>query len=286
MNILDLVIVAFLLATFPLGVYVFAGKKIDWDWVVRTCGTYKWHILMLFGLFIMKSLIMALEAPFESRFGFDATPLIHGIEGDAVLAIQDALLNQWLTTFCVMVYIGSFLFIYVFSFLLFAYADRFKTASSLMFMFLLLLVISIPFYFLVIVDVTTYPVMLDPTSEAVVPGMRPLLYNYSPMVHDFFASYDTLNNCFPSMHIGYPCAILLYIHRNERGFRAYKWFLLVMTSLIGFAVVYLGVHWLVDLLAGVAVAAVAVLLTERLAARFWKKVYAATGREWRESDWT
>jgi len=240
---------------------------------------------MLFGLFILKTLIMSMEGTVEGAFGWDATPMIHSIEGDAVLQVQKALLNDWMTLAMGLVYIGSFLFVYVFSFLLFAYSDRFKVAGSLMFMYLALLLLSVPFYFLMIVNVTSYPLMFHPGDVAVVPGMQPLLYNYNPLVHNFFISYDTFNNSFPSMHVGYPAAVLILLWRNEPKFRGYKIFLGVMIFLISLSIVYLGIHWLIDILGGLVAAIVAVFVAEKWSKPFWKRVYKLVKREWKESDW-
>jgi hypothetical protein len=139
LNPIDMAIVVFLLTSFPVGVWVFARKKVDWEGIKHTCDKYRWHIAMLFGLFILKTLIMSMESTVEGAYGWDATPLIHAIEGDAVLQVQKALLNDWMTLAMGIVYIGSFLFVYVFTFLLFAYSDKFKIAGSLMFMYLALL---------------------------------------------------------------------------------------------------------------------------------------------------
>jgi membrane-associated phospholipid phosphatase len=285
LNPIDIAIVVFLLTSFPVGVWVFARKKVDWEGIKHTCDKYRWHIAMLFGLFILKTLIMSMESTVEGAYGWDATPLIHAIEGDAVLQVQKALLNDWMTLAMGIVYIGSFLFVYVFTFLLFAYSDKFKIAGSLMFMYLALLLMSIPFYFLMIVNVTSWPLMFDAGATAIVPGMQPLLYNYNPMVHGFFTSYDTFNNCFPSMHIGYPAAILILLWRNEPKFRGYKIFLGIMILLISISIVYLGIHWLIDILGGFAAAIVVVFITEKWSKPFWKRVYKMVKREWKESDW-
>ncbi|MFH0816729.1 MAG: phosphatase PAP2 family protein [Methanobacteriota archaeon] len=277
--------VVYLLASFPIGVWAFAGKKVSWDGLRGTCDKYRWHIAMLIGLFALKSLIMSMEGAVEGAFAWDATSLIHSVEGDAALQVQKTLLSDWMTVAMGLVYIGSFLFIYVFSVLLFAYSDNFKAAGSLMFMNLVLLLLSIPFYFLMIVKVTSWPLMFEPGATAIVPGMQPLLYNYNDMVHGFFVSYDTFNNSFPSMHIGYPAAIPILLWRQEPKFRGYKIFLGIMIFLISLSIVYLGIHWFLDILGGFAAALVAVYLAERYSKPFWKMAYKLVKREWNEADW-
>jgi membrane-associated phospholipid phosphatase len=285
MNWIDIILVVYLLASFPVGVYAFARQKVKWSGLEDMVSKYRWHFMMLGGLFLLKTLIMSFETTVEGSFGYDATGLIHTIEGDAVLAVQTAFLNEAMTIAMGVVYIGSFLFVYVFSILLFSYANKFKTVSQLMFMNLVLLVISIPFYFFLIVYVTSWPLVNEPNATAVVPGMEALLYNYNDQVHGFFVSYDTFNNSFPSMHIGYPAAILILLVRNQPGFKGYKMFLGVIIFLTALSIVYLGIHWLVDILGGIVVAFAAVLLAERYAEPFWKRVYKLVRREWMEEEW-
>ena len=285
MNAIDAILVVYLLASFPIGVYLFARKKVNWSGLEDMVSKYRWHLLMLLCLFAFKSLVMSFEVTVEGVLGYDATEFVHSIEGDAVLAVQRAFLSEAMTVAMGAVYIGSFLFIYVFSFLLFAYSDRFKTASQLMFMNLVLLLISIPFYFFAIVYVTSWPLVNDPGATAVVPGMQALLYNYNDQIHGFFTSYDTFNNSFPSMHVGYPAAILILLWRKQPGFKGYKIFLGVMVFLISLSIVYLGIHWFVDILGGLVAAFAAILLAERYSEPFWRRAYKLVRWEWKEEEW-
>ncbi len=66
---------------------------------------------------------------------------------------------------------------------------------------------------------------------------------------------------FPSMHAGYPFLVLLFLRE-----RSWKWALAwaPVTGAIWFATVYLGHHYVVDLLGGAAFAAVGYLVVKRL----------------------
>ena len=109
--------------------------------------------------------------------------------------------------------------------------------------------------------------MIYPGAQSVVKGIEPLFYNFNPHVNDFITSYDTFNNCFPSMHIGYPFAILLLLMRRARGFVRYKLFLFVMLILIAMAILYLGIHWILDIFAA------GFLIADRYSYPFWKRIH-------------
>ncbi len=278
MNVIDIAILTFLVISFPIGVYAFGRERVTWKGIKKMCGKYEYHFYLLILFFVVKTFVLYLEEPVEGIFAMDFTPMIHDVENNNVLWFQRALLHPWMTVSMITVYVGSFMFIFVFSFELFAYLGRFKIASDLMFLNWVLLFLTIPFYLLVIVYVPSYPKMFYPGSQSVVMGMQPLLYNYSPSVNEFFIGYDTFNNCFPSMHIGYPFAILLLLIRQVKGFIMYKIFLFVMLILISIAIIYLGIHWFLDILGGVVIAVIAVMLTERFSYPFWKKAYKIINR--------
>ena len=273
MNAIDTALTIYLIIAFLIGIKVFTKKKITLKGLYDMGCKYQYHFYILISIMIIKVFIDWAEDPVEMMLNIDFTPLIYNLEGHRVYYIQQTLLNDSLTTFFALIYIGSFMFIMTFSFSMFAYLDKYKIASQLALLNIVLLILTIPFYLLVVVYVPSYPRMLYPGSTAIVTGIEPLLYNYSPLVNEWFIGYETFNNCFPSMHVGYPTAILMMMVRNVKGFRGYKIFMFSMIVLIGMAIIYLGIHWLTDIFGGVAIAILGVLITERISYPFWKKVY-------------
>jgi hypothetical protein len=61
---------------------------------------------------------------------------------------------------------------------------------------------------------------------------------------------------FPSLHAAYPFLAFLFA---RRAFGRAGWLMLAYTACVWFAIVYLGEHWVVDIIGGVAYASVAYL---------------------------
>lgn len=276
--VVDAIVLIFLFVSFPIATLFFTGQKVTLGGIRKMLIRYEYHFYFLFFIFFLKTLVLYFEEPVEAIFSMDFTRMIHDVENNNVLWIQRALYNPWLTGFLIAIYIGSFMFIFTITFAMFAYVDNMKMASQLMFLNFIMLILTIPFYLFVIVYVPSYPKMFYPGAPSMVKSMEPLLYNFNPHINDFFVGNDTFNNCFPSMHIGYPVATLMLLCRQIKGYIRYKIFLFAMILLIGLSILYLGIHWILDIFGGVLIATAGFVLTERWAHPFWKRSYKIINR--------
>ena len=102
------------------------------------------------------------------------------------------------------------------------------------------------------------------TTGATLPGMEPLIYEQFPRICAAITTIDPLDNCFPSLHVAMVfSAFLIMCGTNYRRYKIFTYFAVPATI---FAVLYLGIHWLIDILAGIALA----LFTYYLAKSFCK----------------
>jgi hypothetical protein len=86
-------------------------------------------------------------------------------------------------------------------------------------------------------------------------GLANLLFGFG---HSYFYSYTAVYNissndvaAFPSLHAAYPFLAFLFA---RRAFGKAGWLMLAYTACVWFAIVYLGEHWVVDIIGGVAYA--------------------------------
>ncbi|TYP76357.1 phosphatase PAP2 family protein [Paenibacillus methanolicus] len=73
---------------------------------------------------------------------------------------------------------------------------------------------------------------------------------------------STVRNCFPSMHTSVSFAVLLLALR-ERG-RLYKWIMVSYCSLVIYSTLYLTIHWVLDVIGGLALGAFTVMAVDKL----------------------
>ncbi|MEC7757306.1 MAG: phosphatase PAP2 family protein, partial [Candidatus Thermoplasmatota archaeon] len=94
----------------------------------------------------------------------------------------------------------------------------------------------------------------------------------TPEIHNWFNRIDPFTNGMPSLHIGLPFAIWLSMHKwDEDGrWKKFRGFLISFILLTSIAIVYLGIHWFVDIIGGMVVGIMAVNLTSRTHKPIWK----------------
>src|SRR6185295_18577346 len=80
-------------------------------------------------------------------------------------------------------------------------------------------------------------------------------------------------NCFPSMHTSVAFAVLLLAMREKS--RLFRWGMCVYATAIIVSTVYMEIHWIVDVLAGLALGFGSVKLTDFLFSRSFSRFKVA-----------
>ena len=125
-------------------------------------------------------------------------------------------------------------------------------AYSLLFLY----IISFPFYLF-------FPVTNVYTHYNIPSALNSVI----PQIETFFYSTTTQNNCFPSLHTAMSIIIArtMYLSNNER-FTKLGLFMMVTVII---SVVYLCIHWIIDVVGGIIFALLSLYLSSRLLS--WKK---------------
>ncbi|MBP2030124.1 membrane-associated phospholipid phosphatase [Methanohalophilus levihalophilus] len=167
------------------------------------------------------------------------------LEGDSVSLIQE-LATPLLTYVSGFFYLLMFPFLIVFTFLLLLYLQRYRATQEFVVAFILIYMFAFPFFVLFPVHVTGYTLAC----------VTPLLYNLSPIIaHGVRIVDPTLNNCFPSLHAALSMMAMLVVLHNVES-RRYRIFSIVTTATILFTILYLGIHWITDLVGGILLAVI------------------------------
>ena len=102
--------------------------------------------------------------------------------------------------------------------------------------------------------------------------METLAYNHTPEINDWFHRIDPLTNGMPSLHIGFPFAVWLCLLRFDTDQRwiIYRRIVFAYVLMTAFCILYLGIHWFMDIIGGMIVAAVAVSFANKMADPMWR----------------
>lgn len=219
------------------------------------------HVLILFMIYNAKDGLDEVDRILMASTGLDMTPWIYAIEGDLVLHVQKFFEAQWLTVTLTHFYVAGFMFICYVSVFYFAYFDDRWMADRVTLTIAWVYILAVPFYLFFNVRVT----------GAYIPEMETLAYSLNPEISDWFRRIDPFTNCMPSLHIGIPYAVWLCIKRfdHDERWALYRKIVLGYVMLTAFAIIYLGIHWILDIAGGMIVASIAVNLADKTSKPVW-----------------
>jgi len=236
--------------------------KISSDGFIDMFRRYWAHMLVVFSVYLWKDLLDGLDRILMANTQLDTTFLVYAIEGDAVLWVQEALRNDLLDVAMTHFYVMGFMTATFSSFIFTIYFDDRHMADRVSLSMFWVYILAIPFYLFLNVKVT----------GNYIEGMETIAYDLTPEIHNWFNRIDPFTNGMPSLHIGLPFAIWLTMHRwDEDGrWKKFRGFLISFILLTSIAIVYLGIHWFVDIIGGMVVGILAVNLTSRTHKPVWK----------------
>ena len=222
---------------------------------------YWLHIGMVLIIYNSKDFLDEIDRVIMANTGLDMTPWIYAIEGDMALWMQQTFESEWLTIFFTHFYVVGFMVICYVSIFYFAYFDDRWMADRICLTIFFVYFLAIPFYLFFNVRVTGDHI----------PGMETLGYDLTTEITNWFARIDPFTNGMPSLHIGFPFAVWLCLLRNDEDGRwlVYRRLVFAYTVLTAFCILYLGIHWILDIIGGMVVAAIAVYLSDRYSGPIW-----------------
>lgn len=234
-----------IIAGLSAGLLVFVGwKDISWRKALESVRFNIAYVLLLAALPLTTLVENVFRDVDEASKEIVYTNWIFSISGDAVRALQNLMDYRIIVDLSIIVYVWLFSFIVYFTPLLLLYLDDKATIRRYSVAMLFNYVVLIPFYILFPVTVTGFH------ADS---GLTPLLYietNWGRMV----TSVDPLNNDFPSGHVSIVLTTLLVLMSASLPNRGYVYFLAASVVGIVFVVLFLGVHWPVDVLGGAILA--------------------------------
>ncbi|SMO38527.1 phosphatase PAP2 family protein [Melghirimyces algeriensis] len=201
------------------------------------------HLLGCLSILIINKLEIMLE-PFLKSNTTDWTPYIQLYEEKITPLIQQFFLHPTLT------YFTTYFYVIVFSVLMFSalfiyhYERDFRSWYALIYGISFNYFLAIPFF------------LFSPVQEAWYshPDIRFLIPEVYPNFEEQYRHFSGLDNSFPSLHtsISITMAAIAFRSRNRMLGRIS----ILSAGIILFAILYLGIHWYLDLIGGVLLASI------------------------------
>lgn len=245
------------LILFIISVFIFLPKHLRTQPLQKSISNifsqFHWFLLILAVVIVHLIEVNVLD-PWSTQFvGTDYATVFKAIE-DSIVANMYHLWNIIPLGFFVIMYIVVYPFILWFSNLYFLIDNQKKALQSLAFSLVPLYILSLPFYlFLPVSNVYTY-YDLDSSLSLIFPS-----------INLFFYTTTTANNCFPSLHVAMSILITWAVkHTNNKPY--YYFTLFSMLSVI-ISVMYLAIHWIIDVIGGILVASAAIIISNTVLKR-------------------
>ena len=219
------------------------------------------HMIVVFSVYLWKDILDGMDRILMANTQLDMTPYVYAIEGDIVLWVQEAFRNDLLDIVLTHFYVMGFMTATFASFVYPIYFDDRHMADRVSLSMFWVYILAIPFYLFFNVRVT----------GDYIPLMDTVAYDLTPEIHNWFTRIDPFTNGMPSLHIGLPFAIWLTMTRWDEDGRwlRFRRFLVIFLALTAFSIIYLGIHWAIDIIGGMIVAIAAVSVTERTHKGIW-----------------
>ena len=177
------------------------------------------------------------------------TSTIYEIEGATVAAFQANTATP-LTILFTAIYLVGFPFVVLFTYFKLKAHDE-EEAYRYAMAYVCLVVLAVPFFILFPVKITSLYLL----------QVEPLMYELSPIIQQGIYATDTLVKAFPSLHTG--LSLLAALYARKAGV-AYGATVAVLAVGIVFSTLYLGIHWLTDIVFAIVLVALANYVARRI----------------------
>lgn len=188
-------------------------------------------------------------------FGLQATWAIYALEGNFVAWIQATFASPQLTMYFSSVYVYGYVFLLSFPFLAYLALPRPTTVKRLIVAYALNYAIGL----------VLYTIVFAHGPRNVMPDMvTPLLFTNNPNVMSLTAEINEAANVFPSLHTSLSVTVGTFAVLTRREYPLWTPIAAWLATSVVIATMYIGIHWLTDVVGGIVLALGAVSLSYRI----------------------
>ena len=187
---------------------------------------------------------------------WDITEEIYVLEGEFVAVLQAIVPDATLEFFAAM-YMFGFPYLLVTAPLLYFLLGRRRHLKELLVAYLLNYLIGSICY--------TLFIAYGPRNH--LSSVDGLMYSFYPETQELTAAVSANTDVFPSLHTSLAVVVMIFAWRSRREHPLWYLIASVVASSVVLSTMFLGIHWAVDVVAGVLLAVWSVSVAERLVAR-------------------
>lgn len=201
-----------------------------------------WRYFAALGIVLVLNRVARVYGPrFSWLLDLNITSLIHRIEGNTVGVIQ-AIASPELTAVFGSVYVYGYTFLLVFPIVAYFVLDDQRPLQRTLVAYVLNYAIGVILYTLF---VAYGPRNLMPDL------VDPLLFEEYPSTKLLMSRVNNNTNVFPSLHASLATSVALLAWRTRDTYPRWPPLAIPLAVGVGFATMYLGIHWATDVFAGI-----------------------------------
>ncbi|MDS0474017.1 phosphatase PAP2 family protein [Natrinema sp. 1APR25-10V2] len=246
----------------PVSVVLFVGRerlartRAEWRSRLRTNAPVIAALIVV----LLINRVARQTAPAISReIGIHLTATFYNLEGEFILIFQ-SIASAELTAYFSTVYVFGYTFLLIFPVIAYFTLSDTRIFRRLLTAYALNYALGLVLYILVIAygPRNVMPAELAPT----------MLYDTHPQYQYLTREVNANTNVFPSLHTSLSATVATFAAMTRSAFP--KWFpvAVVLAASVAISTMYLGIHWGIDVTAGLLLAALCVRLSDRLVGRW------------------
>lgn len=184
-------------------------------------------------------------AELSAAVASDVTADLHAIEGDFVASVQ-ALGPDWVAGYFSFVYLFGFVYLLAFPVVAYLFHPDRRHVGELLAAYALAYGGGVVCYVLVVAR----------GPRNVIGSVGAPMYQLYPETAEVTGVVNSAANVFPSLHAAFAVVVAITAWRSRSTYPRWTWIASALAVNVLVATMYLGIHWLVDVVAGVGLAGI------------------------------
>lgn len=233
-----------------IGLDSISDARAELRYQIRESGPY---IVGLGVIYMLNKLAHELSEPLAAVIGVNITDTLVALEGGFVGQLQ-ALFPAEAVWYFSFVYVFGFAFLLIFPIIAYLLLPTQRYLKELLVAYIINYSAGTVFY--------TLFIAYGPRRALPDVVAQPMFEQF-PEIMTLTAAINTSSNVFPSLHASLAITVMLLAWRTREQYPRWLWVCAVFVVSIVISTMYLGIHWLIDVLAGVVLAFASVYLARR-----------------------